>query len=162
MDVSKTRVVDTTQYVSMLRDLTEEGQEVSMVIAGSSMVPFLVHGRDRIFFSSPQHDPVRGDMVFYRRTNGQYVMHRVYCVSAEGYFMLGDAQTEVEGPLKREQIFAIVNRVERKGKLIDANDRWWRFFAGPWLMLRRFRPLIRSLYGFFAAFWRSQDVSEKS
>lgn len=34
------KVVNTREYVSMLRELTEEGKEVSMLIAGSSMSPF--------------------------------------------------------------------------------------------------------------------------
>ena len=43
------KVVDTREYVGMLKELTEEGKEVSMTIAGSSMSPFLCHARDRIW-----------------------------------------------------------------------------------------------------------------
>lgn len=35
-----TRLVDTREYVSALRELTEEGREVSLLISGSSMSPF--------------------------------------------------------------------------------------------------------------------------
>lgn len=44
------RLVDTRAYVGMLRELVEQGKEVRMVISGSSMAPFLIHGRDSIFF----------------------------------------------------------------------------------------------------------------
>ena len=44
------KVVDTREYVGMLKELTEEGREVSMLIAGSSMSPFLIHERDMIYF----------------------------------------------------------------------------------------------------------------
>ena len=47
------RVIDTRTYVGMLRELTEAGKEVSLIVAGSSMAPFLVHHRDTIYFSKP-------------------------------------------------------------------------------------------------------------
>ena len=99
------RVLDTREYVSALREIVEQGGEVSMVIWGSSMAPFLVHGRDIIFFSSPDRPLRRGDMVFYQRENGQFVMHRIYRVTKEGYDMVGDGQTQIEQGIRREQIF---------------------------------------------------------
>lgn len=72
------RVIDTRTYVGMLRELTDAGKEVSLIVAGSSMAPFLVHHRDTIYFSKPVSPLKRGNMVFYQRTDGQYVMHRIY------------------------------------------------------------------------------------
>ena len=48
------KIIDTKEYVSTLRELVEEGREVSMRVEGSSMVPFLVHERDYIFFKKPE------------------------------------------------------------------------------------------------------------
>ncbi|MGM9617586.1 S24/S26 family peptidase [Butyricicoccus sp.] len=140
------KVVDTKEYVSTLRELVQEGQEVSMQIAGSSMSPFLVHQRDSICFRAPTQPLRRGDMVFYQRTNGQFVMHRICRVHPEGYYIVGDAQTEIEGPIARTQIFAVVTRVYRKGTWIDATDFWWKFFAGPWLWIVPFRHKLIRLY----------------
>ena len=47
------RAVDTREYVSVLREIAEEGKVVSMLIAGSSMLPFLCHNRDYIYFTKP-------------------------------------------------------------------------------------------------------------
>ena len=33
-------------YIPVLKELVEEGKEVSMMISGSSMNPFLIHQRD--------------------------------------------------------------------------------------------------------------------
>ena len=55
-------------------------------------------------------------MVFYQRQNGQYVMHRIYKVKNENYYMAGDAQREIEGPLQKDQIFALITKVQRKGE----------------------------------------------
>ena len=71
------KIVDTREYVSALRELVREGKEVSMIISGSSMAPFLIHARDSICFKAPWREPQRGDMVFYERPGGQFVMHRI-------------------------------------------------------------------------------------
>lgn len=138
------KTIDTREYVSVLRELTEEGREVQMVIAGGSMSPFLCHGRDVIYFRKPEKDPVRGDMVFYQRDNGQFVMHRVRWVRPEGYYIIGDAQTQTEGPVRRDQIFAVITRVKRKGRWIVPGDFWWEFFARVWIrMIPLRRPMVK-------------------
>ena len=143
------RTIDTRAYVSALRELTEAGQEVSMIISGSSMAPFLCHQRDSIAFRKP--DPQvplkRGDMVFYQRESGQFVMHRIYRVRPEGLCIVGDGQTEIEGPVSPERVFAIVTRVCRKGRWIGPEDFWWRFFRRVWIRLVPVRPALLRLYG---------------
>ena len=82
------KTVDTKEYISMLRTLIEEGKQVSMIISGSSMAPFLIHARDHICLKSPSGELRKGDMVFYQRSNGEYVMHRIYNVKKEEYYKL--------------------------------------------------------------------------
>ena len=142
------RRVDTDAYVSMLRDLVNEGKECRLLISGSSMAPFLVHERDSIIFSKPDRELRRGDMVFYQRDNGQFVMHRILHVKTEGLYIIGDAQTEVEGPVRPEQVFALVTNVNRKGKWIGPGNFWWWFFSTVWLRLFPIRKLILKLYPF--------------
>ena len=110
------RLVDTRAYVGMLKELVEQGKEVRMVISGSSMAPFLIHGRDSIFFRAPERELRKGDIVFYERPGGQFVVHRICGVHGESYDLIGDGQTEIEHNVRREQIFARVTQVERKGK----------------------------------------------
>lgn len=143
----KMKVVDTREYMSVFRELTEEGKEVSMVIAGNSMSPFLVHGRDSICFKKPERALRKGDMVFYERKNGQFVMHRICKIKNEKYYLVGDAQQNIEGPLKREQIFAIVTRVRRKGKWLKPGDFWWEFFSRVWIRVIPLRYVILRIYG---------------
>ncbi|MBE5773447.1 MAG: hypothetical protein E7337_05880 [Clostridiales bacterium] len=140
------RRVDTREYVDVLRGLIKEGKEVSMLVAGSSMNPFLIHYRDTIFFKKPDCALRRGDMVFYQRDSGQYVMHRILRVKPEGLYIVGDAQTEIEGPVREDQVFAIITRVKRKGKMIGPDDFWWKFFEGPWLCIVPLRRIIMWLY----------------
>ena len=140
------RVVDTNEYVSVLRELAEEGRVVSMLIAGSSMSPFLCHNRDYIYFTKPDRELRRGDMVFYQRDTGQYVMHRIYKRKKDGYYMVGDAQTQIEGPLRKNQIFARIIKVKRKGRIIEPGNFWWEFFEHVWIRIIPLRKVIEKLY----------------
>jgi len=140
------RVVDTNEYVSVLRELAEEGRVVSMLIAGSSMSPFLCHNRDYIYFTKPDRELRRGDMVFYQRDTGQYVMHRIYKRKKDGYYMVGDAQTQIEGPLRKNQIFARIIKVKRKGRIIEPGNFWWEFFEHVWIRIIPMRKVIEKLY----------------
>ena len=140
------RTVDTRAYVSALRELVEEGKEVSMLIAGSSMAPFLVHRRDYIYFKKPERNLRKGDMVFFERDSGQYVMHRIWKVKPDGYYIVGDAQNEIEGPVREEQIFAIITKVRRKNQWIAPGDFWWEFFEHVWLHLIPFRRILVKAY----------------
>lgn len=140
------REVDTQEYVSVLKELVEEGHQVSLLISGSSMAPFLIHQRDTIYFKQPDRELKVGDMVFYQRRNGKYVMHRICRIRPEGFYMIGDAQKEIEGPLQRELIFGLVTSVVRKGKLIRPGDFWWEFFARVWLRIIPLRRLVSRLY----------------
>lgn len=140
------RQVETGPFVSMLRQLVEEGHEVSLLISGNSMLPFLIHERDTIYFKQPARPLKPGDMVFYQRLTGQYVMHRIYRIRSDGYYLLGDAQQQVEGPLRREQIFALVTKVRRKGKMLREGDLCWMFFQYFWRWLRPLRWKILSCY----------------
>lgn len=123
------KVVDTREYVGMLKELTEEGKEVSMLVFGSSMAPFLIHARDMIYFKKPDRELQKGDIVFFRRKSGQFVMHRIWKIRPEGYYIVGDAQTQIEGPVKREQIFALITKVRRKEKWLEPGDFWWKFYG---------------------------------
>ena len=138
--------LDTQEYVSALRELTEQGKEVSMRIWGSSMTPFLVHERDTVFFKKPDRPLKKGDIVFYQRQNGRYILHRVFDIKENGYYMVGDAQQQIEGPLQRDQIFAVVTRACRKGKMIGPGDFWWEFFAKVWIRMVGGRTVVRNAY----------------
>lgn len=140
------RNVDTRMYVSMLRELVREGKEVSMLITGSSMSPFLLSHKDTICFKAPWRPLRRGDMVFYERESGQFVMHRIYKLRKEGLYIVGDAQREIEGPVNPSQIFAVVTKVRRRGKWVEPGNFWWEFYEHVWIRLVVFRPIIFKFY----------------
>lgn len=141
------RIVDIYEYMPVLQELTEQGKEVSLLITGSSMAPFLIHERDYVFFKKPDRALEKGDMVFYRRRTGQYVMHRIRRVNADGSFdIIGDGQSVIERGVRREQIFGLITKVKRKGKILSDGDFCWEFFKHIWLHMIPLRMLLVRSY----------------
>ena len=132
----------TRAYVDALRAAVEAGRDAEMTIVGSSMAPFLIYGRDAVRFRAPDGPLRPGDILFFRRDSGQYVLHRLRRVTPEGLYLIGDAQTVTEGPIAPDRVFARAIAVRRKGRWYGPESRLWRFFAGPWLHLIPLRPAL--------------------
>ena len=142
--------VDTEEYLSALCKLVEEGHEVSIPVAGSSMTPFLGDGRDQVFVKAPWRQIQKGDIVLYRRRNGDFVLHRVHLLHGNGddatYDVIGDAQDKVEQGVQRSQILAVATRARRKGKTIEPGCFYWWFFRCIWIRMIPLRRRLMRLY----------------
>lgn len=98
------------------------------------------------FFRTPERELRKGDIVFYERPGGQFVVHRICGVHGESYDLIGDGQTEIEHNVRREQIFARVTQVERKGKRLAPGSFWWGFFEKIWIRMIPLRPMGNRIY----------------
>lgn len=139
-------VLEAREYFSILKEQVEQGKEASMIITGNSMAPFLLHSRDTVYFRKPFRKLRRGDIVFFIRESGQYVLHRYYKKDKKGYYFIGDNQTELEGPLSENCVFAVVTRVKRNGRLLDSKSLLWLFFSKIWINMIPIRRITISVY----------------
>lgn len=138
--------IGTHEYLTVLKCMVEDGHEVSMPVSGNSMAPFIRDGRDRVYFKSPIKPLKIGDIVFFQRKGGQYVLHRICRVKDSSYYIIGDAQNEVEGPIAENQVFAIVTKVERNGKIVHPGNLGWEFYAKIWARVIKLRQPIRRIH----------------
>ena len=129
----------------LIAESLEQGSEVYITVRGGSMAPFLQDGRDEAVLAPLGDRRIRrGDIVFYQRRNGQYVMHRVYALAADGAMtMLGDAQQTLEPGIRPEQLRAFVPRVVRKGKEISCEQGMWHRLMKIYLLRIRFPGIAR-------------------
>ena len=138
--------IDTKIYLSFLKEMIEQNMDVSIVISGNSMSPFLVNQPDVIYLIKINTKLKKGDLVLYQRLSGQYVVHRIVKVKKSGYYLAGDNQIAIEGPILDKQIFGLVTKVKRKGKWIEAGNFWWEFFEHVWVYLLPWRMIILKIY----------------
>lgn len=131
--------------------MLEEDQTLKITPIGSSMCPFFYGGRDDVYLRRPHFPLKRGAIALFQREDGTQVIHRIHhikCASGERlYYMLGDNQTWLEGPIAENEILAEATQIIRKGKLIDCQrNRLYRLTAAIWLILRPVRPPIMHLW----------------
>ena len=123
--------------------ILNEGHNLKIPLSGLSMYPLLVGGRDEAVISTVQGKKLkRGDIVLYVREDGTQVMHRIHHIKSNTFFMLGDAHTWIEGPIKKEAVLAVAVAVIRKGKMVLCNRFDYKIISAFWLFVRPLRPMI--------------------
>lgn len=123
--------------------LLRQGRTLQIMPQGFSMYPLLYPGRDEVILRAADPEELkRGDVVLYRREGSILVLHRILRKRAEGFYMVGDNQTEVEGPVSAEQIRGVMTGFIRKGRAVSVNNPAYRAVSGIWLLLRPFRRCI--------------------
>lgn len=129
-----------------IEELLNEGKIIQIQPQGYSMYPLLFPGRDAVQIEKTDITKVkRGDVLLYRRKEGSLVLHRVYCRQKDGLYMVGDNQTEIEGPLALSQVRGKMIAVQRNGKSFSTANPFYVIFSRIWLILRPFRPVISKI-----------------
>ena len=106
--VRRIRQMEFFMYTYDIEQLLKNGSAVKLKPQGYSMYPLFLPGRDEAVIEhcvpSELH---RGDVILYRRVQGILVLHRICRITRDGFYLVGDNQTEVEGPLSPELIFSL-------------------------------------------------------
>lgn len=130
---------DPTRYL-------KQNQRIKLQVRGVSMFPLLEPQKDVVTVAPFQGRKLRvGDLVLYRREEGILVLHRICRIKDNGFYLLGDHQTEIEGPLKRKQFYGRVVRIEKSWGSFSASNPLYVTYVFFWLALRRFRPTLLKL-----------------
>ncbi len=143
-----------------IEQLLREGNTICVMPEGYSMYPMLVPGRDSVIIEplcvlngerqrAGEKPVLRGDVVLYRRDAGILVLHRVFHVRKDGYYMVGDNQTRVEGPLRGDQLRGRMVGFIRRGRYCSTKDLPYRVYASLWLLVRPLRHKIAITVHFF-------------
>ncbi len=137
--------------IEAIEEVLTSGGEFHLYPKGTSMLPLLVQNRDSVILRKNTRTPARKhDIAFYRRKNGQFVLHRVMNIESDGtYTMCGDNQTALEKGIKKEQIIAYVSAIYRKGKKLKMESGWYVFYLFWWtkMPVRKFAFLFRRAKG---------------
>lgn len=129
-----------------IEELLNQGTVIQIHPEGYSMYPMFIPGRDEaVIQKAVLAELKRGDVVLYRRKSGMLVLHRIWKRKQDGFYMVGDNQTEIEGPLEESQIKGILRAFIRKGRRIEVTQPIYRAASRLWLFLRPFRhPIMKA------------------
>lgn len=148
---STTMKIRLTDLYPAISETLDAGGEVCLPVTGTSMYPTLLGGRDEITLIRPTRPLKKYDLPLYRRSSGQFVLHRIIAVKKDGtYTCCGDHQWKKEKGLLPEQMLALTVRLARKGKTISTDEpkyvRWVRF----WVLIRPLRAVYYTVAARFS------------
>lgn len=134
-------------YADTIREVMDSGGEFTLYPRGTSMLPLIVQGRDSVTLVKAEEFRT-GDIAFYQRENGQYVLHRVIAADGETYTMCGDNQLAPEYGVKPEQIIAKAAYITRKGSKITPRSLPYRLYVLLWrsFFIRRVYFKLRRVF----------------
>lgn len=141
MENAKKITVSLDELYPIIKEKIESGGTVQLPITGTSMLPLLVWGRDTVEIVKCENAK-KYDIIFYRRDNGHFVLHRIIGINDKGYILCGDNQTVKEYGISDRHIIAVVSSITRNGKKFDVTRLSYKIYSRLWTMVRPFRRYI--------------------
>ena len=125
------------------RSINELGYAVAP-IAGTSMMPLLKEGRDRVELEPCSQERLKkGDVVLYKKNDGTLVLHRIIKTENREFFtVLGDHQFKNAERVNKNQIIAVACGFFIKGRYVTEKTRWYSMYKKIWLCNLNFRRII--------------------
>lgn len=119
--------------IDLIEEVLASGGEFRMYPRGTSMLPLIVQGEDSVVLRRSEAPLKRNDIAFYRRDNGQFVLHRIVKVSRNGiYTMCGDNQTVLEPNIRPDQIIGYVCAIYKGNEAINLKSFKYRAYLFFW------------------------------
>ena len=142
------QVLPMESLMQLLQVQLQEGGRANLTVTGFSMHPLFRNRRDSVVLV-PAGKQKKGDIILYRRENGQFVLHRIIGEEASNYICSGDNQVMRE-PVYQEQVLAVVDGFTRKGKAYSLDHLGYRIYTWVWVelfCLRKYYLFIRRRLG---------------
>ncbi|MBQ4629867.1 MAG: S24/S26 family peptidase [Clostridia bacterium] len=138
-----------------ITDAISSGKKVKLTVTGNSMYPLFKDRRDTVILA-PFESVNKKDVVFYRRQNGRYVLHRVLKKKGDSLVLAGDNETQKEYGISVSDCIAVMKSFERYGKKSDVSDLWYRLYSSFWTFVFPVRPCCRWILRLGACVFRKR------
>lgn len=130
------------EMLPLIQEQIALGGNVRITPKGTSMLPMLRQGVDSVVLSPVPDQLQKYDIPFYRRSDGQFVLHRIVAVG-ETYTCIGDNQFVQETGVRKEQMIAVVTVFNRGDREIPVTNLGYRCYCRFWHYSRPIRRLWR-------------------
>ena len=108
---------------------------------GNSMKPLLEHHKNPVVLVPVTKKLKRGDVPFYKRADGQYVLHRIIRVHKNSYDCCGDNQSALEKGVTDSMIIAKMAGFYQGETYVSADEAWVKRYAKRRMASRPYRRL---------------------
>lgn len=152
MEQQNKQKISLEELYPIIKEKIENGGIVQLPITGTSMNPLLYWGRDTVELMKCE-SAQKYDIIFYRRDDGHFVLHRIVGKNEKGYILCGDNQVKKEYGITDSHIIGVVTNITRKNKTFSVNKLSYRIYSRLWTMILPLRNLIlvpyRKIKGMF-------------
>ncbi len=139
--MSNKKTVALQELYPIIEEKLRNGGTVMLPITGTSMLPLLVWGRDSVEIIKCDIANV-GDIIFYRRDDGNFVLHRIVGIDDKGFILCGDNQVNKEYGICDRHIIGVVKSITRKKKNFSVNSRLYKLYSKLWVTILPYRNYI--------------------
>lgn len=125
----------------IIKEKLDNNGTVQLPITGTSMNPLLYWGRDTVELTKCEN-PHKYDIIFYRRDDGAFVLHRIVGKNEKGFILCGDNQVKKEYGITEKHIIAVVKSITRKGKTFSVDKSSYKLYVKLWTLILPLRNFI--------------------
>lgn len=134
--------VSLSDIYDVMTEMLDSGGTVNFNPNGTSMLPTISNHGDRVVIKKMNRRLKKYELPLYRRSDGQFVLHRVVRVYENSYGMCGDNQWNIEKGITDSNIVGVVIQINHKGKIIDVNNKFYRLYVFLWVNAMPLRYLV--------------------
>ena len=121
-----------SDYEELIREILASDGEFRLYPRGTSMLPLIRQGLDSVALRQLNRPPQKYDILFYKRADGSYVLHRVKEVTPTGLTIWGDNQYRLEHGVTDDQIIGYAARIFRGETELDCQSLKYRMYLWLW------------------------------
>lgn len=130
-----------SDYEELIREVLASGGEFRLYPHGTSMLPLIRQGKDSVALRALDRPPRKFDILFYQRSDGSYILHRVKEVTSASLTLWGDNQIMLEPGVTEDQIIGYSARIFRDDRELDCQSLTYRAYLWLWQF-----KVIRKVY----------------
>ena len=109
---------------------------------GTSMFPLIRDSKYDVYIVKPEPHLNKYDVPVYKRTTGEYVMHRILGEDKDGYICCGDNQWILEYGVKDSQVIGVLKEWYHKDKKKTVEDEKYKRYVKFWCKSLKRRHFI--------------------
>lgn len=133
-------LVDNGELIGQVQELINNKQPVKIRVKGNSMFPFLRHERDVVTLKYPLPEELTPGSIVMFHYMGRQILHRIVRKKDNLYYIRGDNnRNNVFEYATYEDIVGVVTTLQRNGKSISSDNKWWKFFSFLWIQTHHLR-----------------------
>lgn len=145
-DNMEKRILPNELLLGEVARLVSEGEKVTLMTKGVSMLPFIVGGKDSVILEKPSELEV-GMIALAEIHKGVYVLHRIISIEGDKVTLMGDGNIRGCEFCRVDNIAAVASFILKKnGKSIDCSSRRHQRQARIWKRLLPVRRWILAVY----------------